>query len=312
MHNRKAPGPDGVCNEFLKHLGPVGRRLLLELLNDSWRTGQVPADWRRAEIVPILKKGKDKNAPASYRPVALTSCVAKVFERMIKLRLQHHLEASGALPHEQAGFRWGRSTTEQIVRVTQDVLDGFAGEQYTLMLLVDFSRYFDRIWKVELFERLLGMAVPAQAVRWMSSFFGDRTAHVRCGPATSQPRTFEEGLAQGTVLAPLLSAAYAADLPAALKGGDGAVRVSLFADDVAATAASLEECQQRMQAVLDRLQRWAEARRVEVSLEKGKTEYTVFTPSPAEARRFTPEAPPLVLRYGEEALLYAKTPGSSG
>ena len=126
---KKAPGPDGMCYEFLKQLGPAGRRVLLSILDTSWRTGEVPAVWRRAEIIPLLKKHKDANDPASYRPVALTCCTAKLIEHVAKLRLQHFLEDSGALPPEQAGFRWGRSTTEQILRVTQDVADGLAEKQ---------------------------------------------------------------------------------------------------------------------------------------------------------------------------------------
>ena len=43
---QKAAGPDGVHNEFLKPMGPAGRAALLELYNESWREGVVPAQWR--------------------------------------------------------------------------------------------------------------------------------------------------------------------------------------------------------------------------------------------------------------------------
>ena len=73
---------DGVANEMLLHLGPRGREALLHLANASWRHGQVPAAWRVAEIVPLLKKGKDRHDAKSYRPVSLTSCIAKLVERL--------------------------------------------------------------------------------------------------------------------------------------------------------------------------------------------------------------------------------------
>ena len=151
---------------------------------------------------PLLKKNKDANDPASYRPVALTCCTAKLIEHVAKLRLQHFLEDSRALPPEQAGFRWGRSTTEQILRVTQDVADGLAEKQYTLMVCVDFSRYFDRVWRLALHERLLDLGVPPRAVRWVRQFLSDRRAHVRCASATSAAKVFDEGMPQGTVLVP--------------------------------------------------------------------------------------------------------------
>ena len=43
---KKAPGPDGISNEMLRHLGPVARGALLDIINRSWRTAEVPRQWR--------------------------------------------------------------------------------------------------------------------------------------------------------------------------------------------------------------------------------------------------------------------------
>ena len=66
---KKAPGPDGVSNDMLKHLGPIARKMLLEIFNRSWNKGLVPEVWKTAHLVPVLKKGKDKTDPSSY-PIA--------------------------------------------------------------------------------------------------------------------------------------------------------------------------------------------------------------------------------------------------
>ena len=55
---KKAPGPDGITNEMLKHLGPGAKRTLLRIYNQSWSTGTVPTIWKEAVIKPIPKKGK--------------------------------------------------------------------------------------------------------------------------------------------------------------------------------------------------------------------------------------------------------------
>ena len=65
---KKAPGPDQVTNEMLINLGPQGKKKLLQLFNDSWRTGIVPEVWKEATILPIHKKGKEKKKATSYRP----------------------------------------------------------------------------------------------------------------------------------------------------------------------------------------------------------------------------------------------------
>eukprot|EP00663_Eupelagonemidae_sp_cell21sb_P006070 gene6070-4240_t len=59
LKRRKAAGPDGIANEMLLHLGEQGKEVLLRLANASWGTATVPAAWRVAEIIPILKKDKD-------------------------------------------------------------------------------------------------------------------------------------------------------------------------------------------------------------------------------------------------------------
>ena len=92
MKTKKALGAGGVCTEHLLHLGPLGQDALLRLINLSWRSVQVPSNWGRAVIIPILKAGKDPQDFSSYRPISLTSHVAKLMERMEAARLMHLLD----------------------------------------------------------------------------------------------------------------------------------------------------------------------------------------------------------------------------
>ena len=55
---KRAPGPVGITNEMLKHLGPGAKRVLLRIYNQSWSTGTVPKIWNEALIRPIPKKGR--------------------------------------------------------------------------------------------------------------------------------------------------------------------------------------------------------------------------------------------------------------
>jgi len=119
LRRRKAAGPDEIANEFLKHLGPLGQEALLALCNASWARAEVPMAWRIANIIPLLKQGKDPQAAKSYRPVSLTSNVAKVMERLVRARLQYVTERWGLLNPQQAGYRRCRSAEEQLVLITQ-------------------------------------------------------------------------------------------------------------------------------------------------------------------------------------------------
>ena len=77
----KAPGPDGIHPWIRKELSSVISMPLYLIFRDSLMTGIVPLDWRRANVVPIFKKGT-KSLPSNYRPVSLTSIAGKILERL--------------------------------------------------------------------------------------------------------------------------------------------------------------------------------------------------------------------------------------
>ena len=88
LRPRRLPGPDGITNEMLIHLGCAAVCKLLQIFNHSWEQGVLPQIWREATMIPILKKLKDPKKANSYRPVILTSCVVKTMERIVNERLK--------------------------------------------------------------------------------------------------------------------------------------------------------------------------------------------------------------------------------
>ena len=82
-----SPGPDLIHYEILKHLPYSFLQLLLTILNKYWLTDTFPLTWRKAFIIPVPKPGKDSENSNNYRPIALTSCLCKTFERTINNHL---------------------------------------------------------------------------------------------------------------------------------------------------------------------------------------------------------------------------------
>ncbi|UYV77281.1 hypothetical protein LAZ67_15000333, partial [Cordylochernes scorpioides] len=115
----KTPGPDGIHGQMISNLGKNGKERLLDIFNNSWKTGKLPQDWKTATIIPIKKLDKSADDPKNYRPISLTSICCKLMEKIILRRLTYHLDTKNLLPEEQYGFRKGHGTVDQLLFFTQ-------------------------------------------------------------------------------------------------------------------------------------------------------------------------------------------------
>ena len=88
--NSTAAGPDGLTHLHLKHFGARAIAYLTDLYNLSVSRADIPAIWKSAIIIPVLKPGKPVNDSKSYRPISLLSPCIKVLERLL-LRAWLHL-----------------------------------------------------------------------------------------------------------------------------------------------------------------------------------------------------------------------------
>ena len=93
---------------MLRELADVVAEPLSIIFERSWRTGEVPEDWRKASVTPIFKKGK-KEDPGNYRPVCLTSILGKVMEQLILEVIIKQVEEKKIIRSSQNLFTKGKS-----------------------------------------------------------------------------------------------------------------------------------------------------------------------------------------------------------
>ncbi|GFU13094.1 uncharacterized protein TNCV_1445211 [Trichonephila clavipes] len=87
-----AAGPDGLHYIMLRHLSVNSILSLLSLFNRIWETQVFPTQWCHAHVLPFPKPGKDPTSANNYHPIALTSCLSKLMERIVSASLMFHLE----------------------------------------------------------------------------------------------------------------------------------------------------------------------------------------------------------------------------
>ena len=136
LRNGKAAGGDRVQAEFLKSGGSAVIGWLTELLEEVWRTSQVPQEWKDATLVPLHKK--EKKICDNYRGVALLSVPGKVLALTLLERLQTIIEPQ--LLEAQCGFWKGRGTVDQIWVVRQVVERAKEYHIPVCMSFVDLSK----------------------------------------------------------------------------------------------------------------------------------------------------------------------------
>ena len=300
----KACGRDDVFNEHIKHLGPSARTLLLKCCNASFRSGIIPRRWKEEIVCALVKPGKDPKSLDSLRPIALTSAVAKICERLIANRLKHMLDHN--LTDNQSGFRPGRSTVDQLAYLSDIVSEGFnhrskrAEVSYnetsmrTTAVLVDFSKAFNMVDHAILERRLIKLGVPGTFVRWIINFLSGRTMRVRQGQHVSCARVTTRGVPQGTVLGPVLFDYYVHSLSETLSTIPG-LQHGFYADDLTLISQgwNAAETAPTLQKGLNAIKAWCTDNFMDVNADK--TEYMVFSRS----SRSVPDKEDLGLKFGD-------------
>ena len=112
-----SPGPDQIHYKMLKYLHENAPSYLLRIFNRLWSSLYYPSEWQIANIVPIPKPGKDHTDPSNYRPIALTSCLGKIMEKLINRRLIEYMENNKYFSPFQCGFRKNRGTIDHLTRL---------------------------------------------------------------------------------------------------------------------------------------------------------------------------------------------------
>lgn len=265
LRNSKAPGDDRVHNTLIKQMPPHGFLYLTLIINACLLLGYFPKAWRHAVVMPIKKPQKPSTRPSSYRPISLLSTISKILERVIKQRLQKHLDVRNIIPPFQHGFRSRLSTATQLFNVTKKIRDGLDQRLSTGMVLIDIEKAFDRVWHNGLLFKMIKIGTPHYIIRIIASFLRDRTFSVKVNNITSSPVGIRFGVPQGAVLSPTLYNIFTYDVPTSTE-----CEIAQFADDTAFLRSSrfVKNIVKRLQQLFKKYNRYYKQWKITVNSEK--------------------------------------------
>jgi hypothetical protein len=164
-----------------------------------------------------------------------------------------HFDQHQILTDTQHGFRKRRSCETQLVVTINDIAGNLAQGNQVDVVLLDFSKAFDKVPHRRLLRKLHYYGVRDSTLGWIQAFLSSRKQQVVLEGAHSSPADVLSGVPQGTVLGPLLFLAYINDLPDVVKSSS----TRLFADDTLLfRMIRKREDQALLQADLDNLADW--------------------------------------------------------
>jgi hypothetical protein len=277
MKNYKAPGPDNIQAELIRYGGVTLLDELEHLYKQIWEEEKLPEAWKKG-IITIVPKSGDLSVCSNNRGITLLSVALKILNRIIVSRITPGLEQ--VLRDNQAGFRHGRSCSEQIfvVRHLFERCREFSNHPI-FACFVDYKAAFDSVDRTILWEALSLYGIPTKYINLIKEGYNGFTAQVNVGGTLTDPFGVEGGVKQGDVPSPTLFnimidlvATMSYDSPDDNSLGmfisslDGFLTDREFADD----GVTVTDSEEKLQKLIDNLIYYSEGANLSINTSKTK------------------------------------------
>ena len=167
LNPNKAAGPDNIPPRVLK--APEIAPILTIIFR---KTGEIPPDWRLANVSPVYKKG-DRHKAENYRPISLTCICCKLMVHIVTSHIMNHADKNNILYPLQHGFRSKRSCETQLIEFVDEITINMSSGKQTDVLNIDFSKAFDKVSHRLLLHKLDHYGIRGKTNIWIQNFLSD-------------------------------------------------------------------------------------------------------------------------------------------
>ena len=198
----KSAGVDNIPAELVQAGGEAMIDILTAICNKIWKTGEWPTTWTQFLVITLPKKG-NLQLCQNYRTISLISHPSKVMLKIILNRIQP--QAEEIIAEEQAGFRAGRSTTEQIFNLRILCEKYLQHQQNLYHVFIDFKKAFDRVWHEALWATMRKYNINASIIRAIENLYDKvKNDEVLFNGSTGEWFRTTVGVRHGCLLSPTL------------------------------------------------------------------------------------------------------------
>ena len=142
------------------------------------RNGRFPLEWKKANVVPIHKKG-DKQTIKNFRPVSLLSISGKIFECLLYDTMFDFFSKNNLLSPNLSGFRLGDSCINQLLSVNHEILSAFDMGLKVCGIFLNISKAFDKVWHDGLIFKLRQNGICGEMINILENLqHGARIKHL--------------------------------------------------------------------------------------------------------------------------------------
>ena len=254
LSSTSAPGPDNFPAIMLKNCKSTLAKPLTMIWTKSYNEGKVPQSLKECIITPT-HKGGDKAAASNYRPIALTSHLIKIFEKILRNHLTNYLQENNMFNINQHGFRSGHSCLSQLLDHFDDILNHLGNDNNVDVVYLDFAKAFDKVDFYIVLRKIQNFGITGHVYNWIESFITKRTQEVIVDGFKSKVQEVKSGVPQGSVLGSLIFLLLLSDIDSQTKS----TKVRSFADDTRIIAKAYTLCDMAdTQTDLDTIYKWTE------------------------------------------------------
>ena len=226
LKSNASPGKDKITSNDVKILQDIITPYITKYINLCLSTGIFPNRLKDTIVIPIYKSGP-KTDPGNYRPIALINTIAKIYEKVINLRIKEYINKTVKFDINQFGFQEEYSTESATSETIRTIIDSIDLGNYVCAVFVDIKKAFDTVKHYTLLNILEKLGFRGNTLILIKNYLEHRSVRTKIGNCYSDESTLINGIPQGSILGPTLYLLYIHNLQyAKLKGV-----YKIFADD---------------------------------------------------------------------------------